>query len=500
MALEDLTSMADPVTKRLQRFSAKAGEPATMTNAMAKDSLARRSKLGEMARQELPELMIERQRQAEKDFQEQAGLRTQMAEKQKVLGEQFAVKEKALIEKPEYQQKEIPLFAPSESSLEDIRNIMGLSVVAGFLVGGASKRSGNLGLAALNGAMDGFRQGRQDVYKRELDVFTKSVEAIKENNRQILDRFNKAMGLLQTDRKAAEGELKVLEAQVDNSAAKALLAQGRFQDAEKVFRAAVEAGDKADDFGLRLQEKAAAEARARSDKLSLANQNFVLKLADFNRKVDQDRAKAITLNPKEQEQLRGLDNLKAELEDLQRMALSKPEKFFGFGTDMAGNVVAQYRQKFLQDPEMQNFIRRFEAFQIPDRHDAFGATLTGNERDSWRRSIIGPGDDPSAVPEYFATKLMILERARNNIINNPYRATQPQAAGAQLNAAAGQAANMGVNLGSLGSFTFQPPQQQPQAQSQQQQAISAFGSYEPDKYEYGTNPATGKFARRPRSQ
>jgi len=30
----------------------------------------------------------------------------------------------------------------------------------------------------------------------------------------------------------------------------------------------------------------------------------------------------------------------------------------------------------------------------------------------------------------------------------------------------------------------------------QQQAIAAFGSYEPEKYEYGTNPTTGKFARR----
>jgi hypothetical protein len=31
-----------------------------------------------------------------------------------------------------------------------------------------------------------------------------------------------------------------------------------------------------------------------------------------------------------------------------------------------------------------------------------------------------------------------------------------------------------------------------------QKAIDAFGTYEPDKYEYGVNPATGKFARRPK--
>jgi len=32
------------------------------------------------------------------------------------------------------------------------------------------------------------------------------------------------------------------------------------------------------------------------------------------------------------------------------------------------------------------------------------------------------------------------------------------------------------------------------------QAKTAFGSYEPDKYEYGINPATGKFARKPKSK
>jgi hypothetical protein len=32
------------------------------------------------------------------------------------------------------------------------------------------------------------------------------------------------------------------------------------------------------------------------------------------------------------------------------------------------------------------------------------------------------------------------------------------------------------------------------------QATTAFGAYEPDKWEYGINPATGKFARRPKGQ
>jgi len=38
----------------------------------------------------------------------------------------------------------------------------------------------------------------------------------------------------------------------------------------------------------------------------------------------------------------------------------------------------------------------------------------------------------------------------------------------------------------------------PTGESDQTRATAAFGSYEPDKYEYGINPSTGKFARRPK--
>jgi tetratricopeptide (TPR) repeat protein len=459
-ALNDLTSMADPVTRALQRIGTPEKSNKSI-DAMTQESLRKRIQTGEMAREELPSLAIEKQKQAEESFTEQAGLRTEAAKRKKELGEEFAFKARELSEAPEYRQKEVPIFEPSVASVEDLQNVMGLSIVAGLLVGGATKRAGNLGLVALNGAMEGFRQGRQDVFKRELDVFGKQVDAIKENNKLLLERFNRAMSLLETDRKAAEGELAVLEAETANSVAKGLLAQGRYSEAEKLFRDAVATGDKAADFKLRMQEKAQAAALALQQKQSIAAQNFVLKLAEFNRKVEQDQAKTTSLGAEEKKQLRGLDNLKSELEDLQRIALQNPDKFFGFGTDAVGNVVAGYREKVLKDPEMSSFIRRFEAFQIPERHDKFGATLTGNERESWRKSIIGPGNDPSAVTEYFTTKLMILDRARNNIINNPYRSSAPADAQAQLGTAAQQAVGMGVNLGPLGSMTFQPPARQP---------------------------------------
>jgi hypothetical protein len=475
MALQDaLGTVGDPVSRALRSTFGKPSEEATTLTP--EQGMQRRIARGTVAEEQLPGLLEGSMSEATKAQADIAKQRTGMAERGKAIGEEFAVKERELIESPEYKQKEIPAFEPSQSNLEDIRNVLGLSIVAGFLAGGASKRSGMAAMAALNGAVEGFRQGRQDVYKREIDVFAKNVEAIKENNKQTLERFNRAMGLLQTDRKAAEGELKVLEAEVQNSVAAAALRQGQYKQAQDALFKAVEGSDRASQTMLQLKQQAelkreqiAAQERARKEalqsKINLANQNFVLRLAEFNRKVDQDQAKITSLGKEEKKNLQGIDNLKAELEDLQRIALQNPEKFFGFGTDTVGNVVASYREKVLKDPEMSSFIRRFEAFQIPERHDKFGATLTGNEKESWRRSIIGPGNDPSAISEYFTTKLMILDRARNNIINSPYRASAPASAQAQLGTAAQQAAGMGVNLGPFGSVTFQPPSVRQSAQS-----------------------------------
>lgn len=467
MALQDaLGTVGDPVSRALRSTFGKPSEEATALTP--EQGMQRRIARGVVAEEQLPGLLEGSMSEATKAQEDIAEQRTGMAKRSKAIGEKFAVKERELIESPEYKQKEIPAFEPTQANLQDIQNVLGLSIVAGFLTGGASKRSGMAAMAALNGAVEGFRQGRQDVYKREIDVFAKNVEAIKENNKQTLERFNRAMGLLQTDRKAAEGELKILEAELQNSVAGAALRQGMYKQAQDALFKAVDGMGQASDSLLKLKQQAelqrermAAQAQARTEalqsKINLANQNFVLRLAEFNRKTEQDQAKVSSLGATEKKELRGLDNLKAELEDLQRIALQNPEKFFGFGTDMAGNVVSAYREKFLKDPEMASFIRRFEAFQIPERHSAFGATLTGNERESWRRSTIGPGNDPSVIPEYFATKLMILDRARNNIINTPYRASAPASAQAQLGTAAQQAAGMGVNLGPFGSMTFQPP-------------------------------------------
>ena len=405
-------------------------------------------------------------------------------------------------------------FAPSQQTPEQLQTIAVSMMLIGALAGGSAKRSGIAGLKAMKGMVDGYRQGRKDVFDREKTIFEKALDTQKQKLDEVKALYDSALRAQTAGQTAEANKFKaLLEAEIAGGSMYVDIARGRNDAVNKMFDATFKARDEAtkslieinkaiEDRKLKQQElqiRQQERADARAERAQIAKQRFVLSLAQFDAKVDKDREAAQRLGPAEKKELRGIENLRDELVQLQQIALANPEKFFGFGTDLAGNVVAQYREKALKDPEMSSFLRRFEAFQIPERHEKFGATLIGNERESWRRSIIGPGNDPSAVPEYFETKLQILDQARNRILNSVPSASTLPTTEDRLRGAANRAASMGVNVGAIGAGAPRVPQQ-PQAQSQQQQAIAAFGSYEPDKYEYGTNPATGKFARRPRSQ
>lgn len=400
MALQDaLGTVGDPVSRALRSTFGKPNEEATTLTP--EQGMQRRIARGAVAEEQLPGLLEGSMSEATKAQADIAKQRTGMAERGKAIGEEFALKERELIELPEYKQKEIPAFEPSQSNLEDIRNVLGLSIVAGFLAGGASKRSGMAAMAALNGAVEGFRQGRQDVYKREIDVFAKNVEAIKENNKQTLERFNRAMGLLQTDRKAAEGELKVLEAEVQNSVAAAALRQGQYKQAQDALFKAVEGSDRASQTMLQLKQQAelkreqiAAQAQARREanqlRIDLAEmrqqQGDLKPGADVNKKYVADNVLLADIN-----------DLRA---DLQKPGL--PEKI---GKDRLvaflsekGPLASQLLQTET-DPDVRQFMVKIKAIRNKYYASTSGLAVTSSEAMRNYGVVAQPGDTPEIIKE-----------------------------------------------------------------------------------------------------
>jgi hypothetical protein len=420
MALQDaLGTVGDPVSRALRSTFGKPSEEATTFTP--EQGMQRRIARGTVAEEQLPGLLEGSMSEATKAQEDIAEQRTGMAKRGKAIGEEFAVKERELIESPEYKQKEIPAFEPSQSNLEDIRNVLGLSIVAGFLAGGASKRSGMAAMAALNGAVEGFRQGRQDVYKREIDVFVKNVEAIKENNKQTLERFNRAMGLLQTDRKAAEGELKVLEAEVQNSVAAAALRQGQYKQAQDALFKAVEGSDRASQTMLQLKQQAelrreqmAAQERARQEQMAFQQQMAADRMA-FQREILQAKQEGrIQSIPGPVE--KRLENLGSVKDSLGRISSTGKPEFFGI-----------FPQKNLADTfltlvdrglpikgvsnDTVNWWKDYREFIAKVRNTLFGQTLTRAEESSFDAFTINPTTSPENAKMYFDRQVDIVNKA-----------------------------------------------------------------------------------------
>ncbi len=424
MALQDaLGTTGDPISRAMGAvYSRKPAEAQTPEQGM-QSRIAR----GTIAEEQLPGLMEAQRAEAETSQADIAAKRTGMATRGKEIGDVFAAKERELVESPEYRQKEIPAFEPSSANLEDIRNVLGLSIVAGFLTGGASKRSGMAAMAALNGAVEGFRQGRQDVYKRELDVFTKNVEAIKENNRQTLDRFNRAMNLLQTDRKAAEGELKILEAETQNSVAAAAMRQGMYKQASEALNKAVEGSDRATQTMLQLKQQAEMARERMQMQRELAQDRMA-----FQRELAQMKQEGkIQSLPGPVE--KRLENLGSVKDSLGRISSSGKPEYFGLFPQKeiaetfltlvdrglpVGQIASQVASAFgTKLPPVTNdtvnWWKDYREFVAKVRNTLFGQTLTKAEERSFDQFTINPTTSADNAKMYFDRQLEIINNAAN---------------------------------------------------------------------------------------
>jgi hypothetical protein len=412
MALnETLNTTGDPITRAMR--SVMGQQPAL--SETPEQGMQRRISRGVMAEEQLPGLMEAQRAESQQAQEEIAAQRTGVAKRREEIGKEFATQERMLVESPEYRQREMPAFEPSSANLEDIRNVLALTTIAGFLVGGASKRSGMAAMAALNGGLEGFRQGKQEVYKRELDVFNKNIESIKENNRQTLDRFNKAMSLLQTDRKAAEGELKVLEAEMENSIASAALRQGQYKQVQEFLFKAVEGSDRASQTVLQMKQQAELARERMQQQRELANQTAQLRRdlaeqkqqqgslkpgADVTKKFVSDNVLVADIN----DLIRDLQNpaLKEKIQN------TRPLEWAAEQSQILNQAVQTER-----DPDVRQFMTKIIRMRNKYYLDQSGKAVTGAEALRNYGAVPQPGDTPEVIDE----KMKIMSKGVQDTIN-----------------------------------------------------------------------------------
>ena len=113
--------------------------------------------------------------------------------------EQRSAADRAAVAQARSETKPIPAFVPTKETASDLSMIFGMLGVLGTALGGKAKTAGMEGMAAMTGMMQGYQQGRQDLYEKEYKQFQANLESIKSHNAEIQQELQYALKLSATD-------------------------------------------------------------------------------------------------------------------------------------------------------------------------------------------------------------------------------------------------------------------------------------------------------------
>ena len=133
-------------------------------------------------------------------------------------------------------------FIPSEATVADLAALYGLIGVVGWGIGAGGKGDAMQAMSAMNGMLEGYQKGRQDIYKKEKEVFDLSVRNLRERARVVAEGAKRIAELSALDRDAAKVDQAMLAAQEGatfyrDNAAKFGYAKAA-QDADDLLKAA----------------------------------------------------------------------------------------------------------------------------------------------------------------------------------------------------------------------------------------------------------------------
>ena len=123
----------------------------------------------------------------------------------------LATAERAAAE--EFRSRPIPAFIPTQETAADMGTLFSLLAVAGQALGGKGKTGAAAAMAGMTGMLNGWRQGRQDLYEKERRNFEAGLRQIQAQNQALQEMYTRATRAAQTDMQGAlaEAERRAIE-------------------------------------------------------------------------------------------------------------------------------------------------------------------------------------------------------------------------------------------------------------------------------------------------
>jgi hypothetical protein len=110
-------------------------------------------------------------------------------------------------------QRQMPdKFEPTQETAGDLSALFGLLGVFGALLGGGGKRNALNAMNAMTGMMSGWRQGRQDLYNREKQIFETNMRQLEARNTELRRDMEGALKIAQSDMDAGMARVREIAA------------------------------------------------------------------------------------------------------------------------------------------------------------------------------------------------------------------------------------------------------------------------------------------------
>lgn len=313
--------------------------------------------------------------------------------------EATAIREKLSETKRKQAEFSDPEFHPTEENAQSLAQLFSLVTVSGLLLGSSGKMSAMTSLAAMNGMLEGWRQGRADLYKREVDKFNKETERrrrIREDLRQDLTDYLK---LAATDREAADlKQEEIIRKSGTSSIIGQYMLKGRADGALKALESDLKIEQ---DIANRQQKARQEERQMLAEKRKMEHERRMASIAEARLRLAEDKAArgegGKALPEKQVSQIAGLTSLSRDLRQLEKEF--KPEYaslgVLGFGADLS--LEARRRLGGVEGQKAAQWWSKYNRLQAPNRHALFGATLTGNELKNYESFTAKPSDNANYV-------------------------------------------------------------------------------------------------------
>jgi hypothetical protein len=208
-----ITSLRNPIDDLTSQLNQPPAKPPGTLEQEFGGMVQRGAKARELA----PQIMQESLKQEQKVGKDIMQQRTQSAEDVGNLAKRQAASTKLLEEEAIAARPQPIEFAPTQQTPEQLQTIAISMMLVGALAGGGAKRSGIAGLKAMTGMLDGYKQGRKDVFDREKIIFEKALETQKQKIEEVKAMYESAVRAKLAGDQAEYNSLQArIQAETDN--------------------------------------------------------------------------------------------------------------------------------------------------------------------------------------------------------------------------------------------------------------------------------------------